>query len=147
AGNRSTYFTVAFPGAAAADDPQGDLYFPKRAETAFPLAKTSQSGNAVTFDVPHEQNVMHFSGTLAGDTIRGNLTIGATSGTFFLQHLIRESPKLLDAYTGTYRAVGGEIGIARPYTYIMFLDKRTGHFGFLWPDGTDRFFTGPSKGI
>jgi dienelactone hydrolase len=53
----------------------------------------------------------------------------------------------LEPFVGTYRAPDRDVMVARPYTYVMFLDTKTGRMGFLWPSGLDTFVTGPSKGI
>jgi pimeloyl-ACP methyl ester carboxylesterase len=141
------YFTVAFPGAAAADDASGDLYFPLESETGIKLEDVSVIGDAVRFRARKDLQLYSFSGRRSGSLIQGNVEIGPASTHFVLQHLERLAIADLDGYVGTYVADDRQIMIARPYTYIMFLDRKTGRMGFLWPLGNSLFFSGPSKGV
>jgi pimeloyl-ACP methyl ester carboxylesterase len=146
-GKNSTYFTVAFPHAAAADDPAGDLYFPKKSEVGLPLAGVTNARGTISFAASRTLHTYEFSGTLSGGEMRGTARDGESEGAFVVRHLVRLAPALLEPLVGNYRAADREIMIARPYTYIMFLDSKTGRMGFLWPFGDDSFFGGPSKGI
>lgn len=146
-GKDSTYFTVAFPGAAAADDAAGDLSFPKESEVGLALEEVTNTGAAISFRASRTVHTYQFSGAWSAGEMRGTVRDGESEGAFVLRHLVRLAPALLEPFVGTYRAADREIMIARPYTYIMFLDRKTGRMGFLWPSGEDAFFGGPSKGI
>jgi len=146
-GTTQTYFTVAFPNAAAADDPQGDLYFPKRSEVGYPLDSVVRDGREVTFAATVRGRTLRFSGLVDGGSMSGSVVEGGRKQSFTLQHLERWPEATLEQYVGDYVAGDRTVGIARPYTYVMFLDWKTGRMGFLWPLGKDSFFTGPSKGI
>ena len=147
-GGAATYVSVAFPEAAAADDPQGDLYFPERSELGLPLSGLSRNGRNVAFQARYGAVTYRFTGAIEGAAIRGSLRARPnTVGTFDLHHLIRLDASQLEPFVGTYRAPDRDVMVARPYTYDMFLDTKTGRMGFLWPSGPDTFVTGPSKGI
>ncbi len=147
-GGATTYLTVAFPDAASADDPQGDLYFPKRSEVGSPLSGLSHDGRNIAFQARYDGVTYSFTGAIEGDAMHGSLHAEPHAvGTFDLHHLIRLDASQLEPYVGTYRAPDRDIMVARPYTYDMFLDTKTGRMGFLWPSGPDTFVTGPSKGI
>jgi pimeloyl-ACP methyl ester carboxylesterase len=146
-GKNSTYFTVAFPRSAAADDPAGDLYFPKESEVGLPLEGITNAGGTISFAASRKQYTYKFAGALSAGEIRGTARADESDGAFVLRHLVRLAPALLEPFVGSYKAADREIMIARPYTYIMFLDTKTGRMGFLWPSGNDSFFGGPSKGI
>jgi uncharacterized protein len=141
------YVTVAFPDAAAADDPQGDLYFPRRSEVGSPLARLSHDGRNIAFQARYDAVTYRFTGVIEEDAMRGSLRAGPHVGTFELHHLIRLDATQLEPFVGTYRAPDRDVMVARPYTYDMFLDTKTGRMGFLWPSGRDTFVSGPSKGI
>ncbi len=147
-GGAATYVTVAFPKAAAADDPQGDLYFPERSEVGLPLSGLFRDGRNLAFQARYVAVTYRFTGAIEGTAMRGSLRAGPhAAGTFELHHLIRLDAAQLEPFVGTYRAPDRDVMVARPYTYVMFLDTKTGRMGFLWPSRPDTFVTGPSKGI
>jgi uncharacterized protein len=128
---------------------KGTLDFPDQNLTGLAL-------NRVVFDAPHIQierqgrtSLLVFEGTVAADSISGEVVQGDQKAKFRVVPVMEVDPKLAEEYSGSYQLGPDRFIDIGPLSgdRLLFIDSKSRQTRFLYPSSEEFFFSGPSIGI
>ena len=140
--------TVNFSFTREGESIKGTLDFPDQNRTGLAL-------NRVVFESPHihiefqgRTSLLVFDGTVAADSISGEVVQGDQKAKFRVVRVMKVDPKLTEEYSGSYQ-LGPDrfIDIGPIGDRLWFIDSKTRETRFLYPESETSFFSGPSIAI